>query len=35
MWSEPDLLAFAYHYEQATKHRIVPELVEEPYQLEA
>lgn len=32
MWSEADLLAFAYDYEQATHHRIVPELVETPYQ---
>jgi Asp-tRNA(Asn)/Glu-tRNA(Gln) amidotransferase A subunit family amidase len=31
MWSEADLLAFAYDYEQATRHRIVPQLVEEPY----
>lgn len=31
MWSEADLLAFAYDYEQATKHRIVPVLVETPY----
>ncbi len=31
MWSEAELLAFAYDYEQATKLRIVPELVETPY----
>jgi len=31
MWSEAELLAFAYDYEQATKHRIVPVLVETPY----
>jgi Asp-tRNA(Asn)/Glu-tRNA(Gln) amidotransferase A subunit family amidase len=31
MWSEADLLAYAYDYEQATQHRIVPQLVEEPY----
>jgi Asp-tRNA(Asn)/Glu-tRNA(Gln) amidotransferase A subunit family amidase len=32
MWSEADLLAFAFDYEQATKLRIVPELVTTPYQ---
>jgi Asp-tRNA(Asn)/Glu-tRNA(Gln) amidotransferase A subunit family amidase len=31
MWGEADLLGFAYDYEQATHHRIVPELVETPY----
>ncbi|HWJ76114.1 MAG TPA: amidase [Kaistia sp.] len=31
MWSEADLLAYAYDYEQATRHRIVPTLVETPY----
>jgi Asp-tRNA(Asn)/Glu-tRNA(Gln) amidotransferase A subunit family amidase len=31
MWSEAELLGFAYDYEQATKHRIVPALVETPY----
>ena len=31
MWSEAELLSFAYDYEQATKHRIVPVLVETPY----
>jgi len=35
MWSEPDLLAFAYDYEQATRHRIVPTLVETPYPVTA
>lgn len=31
MWSEADLLAFAYAYEQATHHRPVPVLEETPY----
>ena len=31
MWSEADLLGYAYDYEQATQHRIVPELVAEAY----
>ena len=31
MWSEADLLGYAYDYEQATHHRIVPKLVEEAY----
>lgn len=31
MWSEAELLGFAYDYEQATKHRIVPVLVETAY----
>lgn len=31
MWSEADLLAYAYAYEQDTRHRIVPALVETPY----
>ena len=31
MWSEAELLGYAYAYEQATHHRIVPELVNEPY----
>jgi len=31
MWSEAELLGYAYAYEQATHHRIVPELVTEPY----
>jgi len=31
MWSEAELLAFAYDYEQASRLRIVPELVETPY----
>ncbi len=35
MWSEADLLGFAYDYEQATRHRIVPELVETPYPVPA
>jgi Asp-tRNA(Asn)/Glu-tRNA(Gln) amidotransferase A subunit family amidase len=35
MWSETDLLGFAYDYEQATKHRIVPMLVETPYPVPA
>ncbi|SHE50608.1 aspartyl-tRNA(Asn)/glutamyl-tRNA(Gln) amidotransferase subunit A [Kaistia soli DSM 19436] len=32
MWSEAELLAYAYDYEQATQHRIVPTLVETPFQ---
>ncbi|HEY0121193.1 MAG TPA: hypothetical protein VGC14_05425 [Rhizobium sp.] len=32
LWSEADLLAFAFDYEQATHHRIVPKLAEEFYQ---
>lgn len=35
MWSEAELLSFAYDYEQATKHRIVPVLVETPYPVPA
>jgi len=35
MWSEAELLSFAYDYEQATKHRIVPKLVETPYPVPA
>lgn len=35
MWSEADLLGLAYDYEQATHHRIVPELVETPYPVPA
>lgn len=31
MWSEADLLAFAYDYEQATHLRVVPEMVAEPF----
>ncbi|MCW6507466.1 amidase [Lichenifustis flavocetrariae] len=31
MWSEASLLGFAYAYEQATHHRIVPELVASTY----
>ncbi len=31
MWSEADLLAFAYAYEQATHHRMVPVLEDTPY----
>jgi Asp-tRNA(Asn)/Glu-tRNA(Gln) amidotransferase A subunit family amidase len=31
MWSEADLLGYAYDYEQAFPHRIVPQLVDEPY----
>jgi Asp-tRNA(Asn)/Glu-tRNA(Gln) amidotransferase A subunit family amidase len=31
MWSEADLMGYAYDYEQAFPHRIVPVLVEEPY----
>ena len=31
MWSEADLLAYAYDYEQATQHRIVPVLEDWPY----
>ncbi len=30
MWSEADLLAMAYDYEQATNYRIAPKLVEKP-----
>ena len=32
MWSEADLLGYAYDYEQATRHRIVPQLEETPFQ---
>ncbi|MFT4003164.1 MAG: amidase [Rhizobium sp.] len=32
MWSEADLLAYAYDYEQATHHRIVPQLEESVYE---
>src|SRR5262249_48417211 len=31
MWSEASLMGYAYDYEQATHHRIVPDLREEPY----
>ena len=31
LWSEADLLTFAYDYEQATHHRITPKLVEDVY----
>jgi len=31
LWAEGALLNFAYDYEQATHHRIVPKLVTEPY----
>lgn len=31
LWSEADLLTFAYDYEQATHHRITPKLVEDFY----
>jgi Asp-tRNA(Asn)/Glu-tRNA(Gln) amidotransferase A subunit family amidase len=31
MWSEAELLGFAFDYEQASRHRIVPELVETAY----
>ena len=31
MWSEATLLGFAFAYEQATRHRIVPVLEETPY----
>ena len=31
MWSEAELLGYAYAFEQATHQRIVPELVEEEY----
>jgi Asp-tRNA(Asn)/Glu-tRNA(Gln) amidotransferase A subunit family amidase len=27
MWSEADLLGFAYDYEQATRHRRAPDLI--------
>ena len=30
-WSEADLLSYAYAYEQANKHRIVPELSSTPF----
>jgi len=33
-WSEAQLLAYAYDYEQATHHRIVPELVVSPQEAE-
>jgi len=32
MWSEAELLGFAYDYEQSTHHRIVPVMVETPYE---
>lgn len=32
MWSEAELLGYAYDYEQATHNRVVPELVTEPYE---
>jgi Asp-tRNA(Asn)/Glu-tRNA(Gln) amidotransferase A subunit family amidase len=35
MWSEAELLGFAYDYEQATKHRIVPVLLETAYPVPA
>jgi Asp-tRNA(Asn)/Glu-tRNA(Gln) amidotransferase A subunit family amidase len=35
MWTEAELLAFAYDYEQATQHRIVPLLSEDPYDVPA
>jgi Asp-tRNA(Asn)/Glu-tRNA(Gln) amidotransferase A subunit family amidase len=31
MWSEAELLAYAFDFEQATHLRIVPELSTEPY----
>ncbi len=31
LWSEAQPLGFAFAYEQATRHRIVPTLVETPY----
>jgi hypothetical protein len=31
MWSEAALLGFAHAYEQASRKRIVPQLVEQPY----
>jgi len=31
MWSEAELLGYAFDYEQATGHRIVPRLVETPF----
>jgi Asp-tRNA(Asn)/Glu-tRNA(Gln) amidotransferase A subunit family amidase len=31
MWSEAELLGYAYDYEQATGHRIVPQLEEVPF----
>lgn len=31
MWSEAALLGFAYDYEQATRHRIVPELQQDAF----
>lgn len=31
LWSEAALLGYAFDYEQATRHRIIPELVTEPY----
>jgi Asp-tRNA(Asn)/Glu-tRNA(Gln) amidotransferase A subunit family amidase len=32
MWAEAELLAYAYDYEQATKHRIVPQLEQSFYE---
>jgi Asp-tRNA(Asn)/Glu-tRNA(Gln) amidotransferase A subunit family amidase len=31
LWSEAQLLGFAFAYEQATRHRVVPTLVKTPY----
>jgi len=31
MWSEADLLGYAYAFEQASKQRVVPQLAETPY----
>lgn len=31
LWSEAKLLGFAHAYEQASRQRIVPQLVAEPY----
>jgi Asp-tRNA(Asn)/Glu-tRNA(Gln) amidotransferase A subunit family amidase len=31
MWSEADLLGYAYAFEQASNLRVVPQLVETPY----
>lgn len=35
MWSEAELLGYAFDYEQATRHRIVPELVEVAFEVTA
>jgi hypothetical protein len=32
MWSEAELLGLAFAYEQATHHRVVPQLAKTPYE---